>query len=161
MIVQEIKLTEPRKSASVSKQFSTLADAVQNMSKAVKRLPLFYQELFLRQPPFQRQRPPGLAHLKSFHERFLNELNYAAAWAEEQSEFHKVPQSDRRRDYQKLAAAQGADWFLFEFGKKKPSLSPGSDFLELASTLYEAATEKVSVDLRWQCRTVIEEHKRK
>ena len=73
----------------------------------------------------------------------------------------KVPHADRRRDYQKLAAAGSAYFLLARFGARKPTLSTGGDFLTLASILYEAATGKADIDLTHQCRVIVQRRDRK
>jgi hypothetical protein len=160
--VWQIQNTVPRRSITDSKQFAAAADSLRKAHKAVKKLSYYYQDRLLHKLPLERTpRPRGPEHIKPYFENLFNELSEAAVWLDEQSMLHKVPHSDRRRDYQKLYAAWSADWLLYAFSKKKISLTPDSDFLVLASTIYEAATGNADVDLRWQCRTVVADQKQK
>jgi hypothetical protein len=163
LVIPEIADTVPRRSITQSRQLTAVAESFRDTRRAIEKLSLHDQILLLRKPPFQRfSRPTGPPdNMRKLLAAFFHELNQLAAWAEEWSKFHKVPPSDRPKDYQRLEAAKVAHWLLFEFSAKRPSLTPGSDFLELASTLYEAATGKVDVDLRHQCRTVIAEQRQK
>jgi hypothetical protein len=157
-LISEIANTVPRRSVAQSNQLAAVADSLRLTRRAIQKLSLFDQVLLLREPPFQRVfRGPDI---KKRLAAFFHELDQSAAWADKWSKFHKVPPSDRRRDYQKLEAANSADWLFFQFSSKQPSLSPGSDFLELASVLYEAATGKADIDLRWQCRIVVEQKRK-
>ena len=160
--VWQIKNTAPRKSIIHSEQFAAAADSLRKAHKAIKKLSYYHQDRLLHKLPLERTpRPRGPQHIKPYFESLFNELSEAAVWLDEQSMLHKVSHSDRRRDYQKLTAAWSADWLLYAFSKKKITLTPDGVFLLLASTLYEVATGRADVDLRWQCRTVIEEQKRK
>lgn len=156
-----LQITSPRIPATTSKQYAALAKSLRDLRRAIKNLPLAYQEPLPHTALFNwPKRPAGIEGLKRYLNEFYSEFDYMATWADEWSKRFKLSHADRRRDYQKLSAAQDAEQLLLEHGKKV-SLTPGSAFLELANTLYEAATGKVDIDLRWQCRTVIEDQKRK
>jgi hypothetical protein len=88
---------------------------------------------------------------------FLAELEYAARSTGLQAAQLKVPRSGGRSDYRKRTAAESA-WILLALARKRPTLTPGGPFFELASLLYEAATGESGADLDKYCRAVHQEY---
>ena len=126
--------------------------------KATQRLPR--SRLILLPPPFSK--PVGsLADLLDatrskqltlHRQRFLDELGYVAKNLEQQSERLRVPRSGGHPNYRKQAAAEFAWALLALYGRKRPTLTTGGPYFDLASLLYEAGTGKEAIDLRRQCR---------
>jgi hypothetical protein len=89
-------------------------------------------------------------------ENFLRDIDDAAKYAEGRAGRLVIPKGSP--DYQKQEAVEQAISLLCHFGKR-PTLTEGSDYLQLANTLYEAATGERDVDLYKLCRTVHREWK--
>jgi hypothetical protein len=56
------------------------------------------------------------------------------------------------RNYKKLAAAYWAHQLIKHYGSKRPTLTDGGSYYQLASVLYGAATGEHGVDLSRQCK---------
>jgi hypothetical protein len=165
--IVSIASTPPRRSMVKSMQLKETAIALRKMHRAIEKLDLADQFFLLSAPPFNLQFQESLDErlfdnrvIKRDATALLGDLDRAAATAMARSMALKVSHAERRRDYQKFTAAFHAHQLLIDLGKR-PALTYGGDFLELTSTLYEAATGKIGVDLRSHCRSVSAELKQK
>jgi hypothetical protein len=141
-------------------QLEDAAKALQKALKALKRLPLSRQHRLL--PPIKRAGSSAPLRLQDLISDpvsenlrlaiFLNDLENVAIRADLQAVRRKVPRSGGRPNYRKQAAAEYALTLLLQFGRKRPTLTGGGPFFDLASVLYEAATGKPDIDLSRQCR---------
>ena len=122
-------------------QLSAAAAASQRALEAIKKVPELKCYLF-----------PKRSELDVTI--FLAQLECVALNAKWQSVSLTVPRSGGRPNYRKQAAAGCAFALLLEFNRKRPALTTGGPFFELASVLYEAVTGKPSIDLSSQCRAV-------
>jgi hypothetical protein len=140
-------------------ELATAAKSLQSALRAIKKLPRTRQRVLLVPLPPVQGGSSLISLLQASKrtevrlERFLDQLDYAAAVADKQAKSISVPRTGGRPNYQKQAAAEWALILLAAFSRRRPTLTAGGVFFELANTIYEAATDKRDVDLSRQCRT--------
>jgi hypothetical protein len=143
---------------SEKRQLIELFKALDTTTGILKKLDLWYIlfKPFWRESSFDFGEDANIPEVsRREYDEFCDVLSSIKAQAKHLTDntvFHK---GGAVIDRLKLSAAGKAFHLLKDFGTKFPTRTIGGQYYELASTLYEAATDKVGLDLSRSCKGFI------
>jgi hypothetical protein len=144
-------------SSSEKRQLKKLADALDKASRTLKDIECWYIlfRQFGKPSPELRYARPVVVVDRQEYEKFCDVLSSIKAQAKERANNLVVHKGGPLVDLVKLNAAGNALQLLLDFGASPPTQTIGGPFYELASLLYEGATDKEGRDLSRSCKTYI------
>jgi hypothetical protein len=139
------------------RQLLKLVNALRTATKILKEIDcwavLFKKFWHPPEPDFPRA--PVVDRIE--YDQFCDTLESIRAQAKKTADNLQIHRGGPVLDLIKLNAAGNSFHLLKDFGAVPPTQTIGGHFYELASTLYEAATGKVGLDLSHSCKRFIKE----